>query len=967
MNKDQNVNDILDMLRQTVSEDNQPDVENLAETESKEYSEDALKKMLKEQFFTGKGSQNDFEISSEYKIDADFLQEAKTENDSEIDAVDTPVINDDGKSELEVPFDIESVEEDNEEFIVPLNTSSADIEDLFGDLEKLQSIANADEDVDTRSDEEAADIFFAQAMAAASIENTKDDFSDEEISELLDDNDGLIDLQPIEDEDAVYESDSQDYESEIVYHSLELGTDPVIAENDEVHEANVDTPETEHETYLASVRKTGLDFQYELPDNYTKDAGISEPQASNVLTAEENKTLGGYDSDTDGEELDLSTINLMMQFCDDNDIEKEMADKQIEKLVKNKKIEERDVKKEEQNANEYLSAEQNSAISQEYRKKIILSFLSVFGCVVLSLIATLFDFLPLVGKYLPGVLDYQEYPSIYVLIGLQFVIFTAAIHIKALIRGVKNVINFAPNRHSLVAAAVICTVLYDISMAIALAITDDDLPPFFNALTAILITMSVIVDHLCIAAEKRSFAIYSSDDCKYTLVNGREHGTTAKKMYAGGLSADKSVYTIEALDFPNGFYHCINDKHGKTKLMNFMFMPAIVIAIIVSVISVILDADFYSSATVFMIAIFTILPITWIYTDNVPKTVLALRLSKRGSAIAGSYAIRNYEKCDIMVFSDLHMFKKCKTHDVGIAMYDTDVGYLTLGCLDALFSKIGGPLSGMEMKLPEVFKFDNVDIRRITRNGIEAIVDRKHAIIVGERSFMQRYGIIFPDDEKNNGRSTLCVSLNGGVTAKLSVKYETEPVFEMLVERLHAEGVACAIETYDPLINSEMIINSRTIGDSSISVVHKNSDDFRRRDQKVIDKDPVSVVACGSRLKLAEIIVWIKRVCKIDRITTAFSWGFSVLGLLIAVFVATSGIGREINEYYLIGLLLIELFAVGSIVSSKLPNKQYFTTAALSLEIEKDNDKKLESEKKTNHSILKNKEKDNITEGDTNE
>ena len=226
------------------------------------------------------------------------------------------------------------------------------------------------------------------------------------------------------------------------------------------------------------------------------------------------------------------------------------------------------------------------------------------------------------------------------------------------------------------------------------------------------------------------------------------------------------------------------------------------------------------------------------------------------------------------------------------------------------------------------------EIRRITRNGVEALIDKKHIIIVGEAAFLQRYGLPFPSNEKENDRSTLCVSLNGGITAKLSVLYETEPVFEMLVERLYSEGISCAIHTYDPLINSVVLEKRRSLGSAPISVVHMNKDDIIE-DASHYRKDIDGVVSCSSRLKLAEVLVWIKRLFKLNNISRYV--GFASLGIgivLLGVLVATGQVGA-INQIHILAYLLLELLILFIAMIVKLPNKKYFTVDSLYYQLEK--------------------------------
>jgi hypothetical protein len=259
-----------------------------------------------------------------------------------------------------------------------------------------------------------------------------------------------------------------------------------------------------------------------------------------------------------------------------------------------------------------------------------------------------------------------------------------------------------------------------------------------------------------------------------------------------------------------------------------------------------------------------------------------------------------------------------------------------LGCLQALYSKLGGPLSGLSIELPDVFRFDRVSIRRITKNGVEALVDGKHTMIVGEREFMQRYGLIFPPNEREDGRSTLCISLNGGVSAKLSVKYQPEPLFEMLAQRLSDEGISCAIHTFDPLINSTMISNSRTIGECPISVIHGSTQDFDTESSRRYDQEGDGVIACSSRLKLAEILVWLKKLSKLRKIFEKISWASAAIGAVLLVLIMAFDAAAYVNQIYLLLFVAVQALVCALLYTIMTPRKNYFTVDALYKELERE-------------------------------
>jgi hypothetical protein len=554
--------------------------------------------------------------------------------------------------------------------------------------------------------------------------------------------------------------------------------------------------------------------------------------------------------------------------------------------------------------------------------------------------------LPLLGVGIEGLLDYTNHPAVFILFGLQFVVFAAAICYKQLWAGLKRAFSASPNKDSIVAVALLLTAVYDVIVAIVVAVAGDDIPSTFNAIAVITVALSAVADYVRITAEMKAFSVYSSDSKKYTLVKDSKQGRIATKMYVGGLPMENNVYSVKSIDFPRGFFKCVGKDRSADKIITTALIPVLVIGLVATIVTIVLGAGAYDACAVFLLTLYAILPISYIYSGIFPNAFATIKLARRGSAVAGEKMISKYNDCDVIVFDDLHMFKKCKTEEIGIAIYDTRFAYLILGCISALYSKIGGPLSGVQMQLPDVFKFNDVAIRRIARNGVEAVVDRKHVLIVGDIEFMKRYGLAFPENEKKNDRSTLCVSVNGGVSAKLSIRYETEPVFEMLVERLNKEGILCAVQTYDPLINSATAAKARTIGSSPISVIHMNADDYASKTPDDYREELDGIVSCSSRLKLAETEVWVKRQAKVAKILKRLTVAFSVLGaLLVTIFVATGAVGA-VNQFYLLAFLLAQIAAATTVMLLTFPSKNYFTTEALYFELEREHEKEIKKAEK---------------------
>ncbi len=894
MNKEQNIDDILKLLKDSVTTF-EPTSELPEVVKSEEnISADVLKEQLINQYISESDNVSSENIDqSEYVIDSEFLSEAVEEKE------DTQPI-----TETEEPKEliIEQLEMDIGEPTV----ENQEMPPIFEVVPEIDPVLTEDSESEFGVIEQTAIEFDSSGEGTETIIVEK---ADEPIEEL--------------------EEETELQEQEVVVEETEEQVQEAI-----VKEEQPTAPPEPHETFLASMRKIGIDFTTE--DIYKNSVSHDEPLEEEIS-----------DEPIIDEPLDPSTVNLMMQFCDKEELEETIGNKNVDDFLR---FEQQTVQETTTapvvDGREYNDASQNDKIRERYKSQSSTKLLKLIGCAIIALVAFVYELFPLIDVRFSGVLDYYSNPAVYALIGLQFVVLAAAIRYKEFWKGLKRAFSSSPTYESLVAVIMALTAFYDVITVIVVAISGDTLPNMYNAIAVFALTVAALYDYLSTATQMWAFSVYSSELPKFTLHKETQNGSIGAKMYGGGLEKDKTIYSVRTVDFPNGFFRSVSKKQNRSKLLTWSVIPVLVIGMIAAVISAFTNPGEFASFASIVVCIYALMPIALILVDIVPAAVVCRSLSKKGSAFAGAVSAEKYADADVIVFSDLHIFKKCKTEDIGIAVYDTKVGYLTLGCIDALYKKIGGPMSGMQMNLPDVFKFDHVVLKRVAQNGIDAVVDKRHSIVVGTPEFMQRYGLSFPKNETQNDRLTLCVSLNGGVTAKLSVKYNTESVFEMLAQRLSAEGIACAVRTLDPLINSTMIASSRTLGNTPISVIHGNSADLSESENARYDTTADGVICCSSRLKLAQVAVMLKRLKKVRRICTKICAAFAGIGFVAIILLLAFSVMPYVNQMLLFAYIFAELVLMGVIMLIYLPTNKYFTVDALYSELEKKYQKENKEEQK---------------------
>ena len=87
-------------------------------------------------------------------------------------------------------------------------------------------------------------------------------------------------------------------------------------------------------------------------------------------------------------------------------------------------------------------------------------------------------------------------------------------------------------------------------------------------------------------------------------------------------------------------------------------------------------------------------------------------------------------------------------------------------------------------------------------------------------------------------------------------------------------------------------------------------------------------------------------MAKIRGVAGILSCVFAVLGVCLSCTIVWLGSMGDMNEFYILGYLLLTLLASFLMVGRYIPKKSYFTTEALSRDIEKKIYKKQRSSKK---------------------
>ncbi|MBO7249820.1 MAG: hypothetical protein J6V42_00930 [Clostridia bacterium] len=570
---------------------------------------------------------------------------------------------------------------------------------------------------------------------------------------------------------------------------------------------------------------------------------------------------------------------------------------------------------------EYETYEQTEEIFDSYAKEKALTLMRVIGCAFFVVLVSILELFRFIGIGFEGFLDYTTYPVVYNLITVQLLILSALFAWREIYDGFKRAFTYNVGNWSAVSIVFAFTMLYDIPMAF---IRTDNKAYSFCTVSALYILFGLVTEYLAVSREQKSFRVYASENNKFTFNTDPRRIKTAEKMYRGGVSEDSAIFEPVEIKFPSGYFSAVNCQKQSERALRASGSIIIALSVVVLLLNVILGNDAGTAFGMFMISITALAPVAVFAYHTLPIYKLSSKLYEREIAVAGEVAAKRYAECDYIIFKDMHLFKRAKPQNNGISFYDKSKADCIVEYLDALYSTIGGPMKDTFGGAGE--SLHSVKLRRVAKDGIEAVIDAKHSVLLGNAEFMQRYGVSFGDmTSARRGDGMLGFAIDGSPAAKLCLRYQTEPLFEKIAERLSEEGIQCVIETYDPVIGGKYVSECRAPYAPAVNVIHKNAADFYSSSTTHRNED-TGIVVCSSRFKLAEGVIWCKRVARILKLCSVFQ--FITYGLALAGVVLTTvfGIFEYVNQYTV--LLLQAISMLPTIIATALgfPNKDYFST-----------------------------------------
>ncbi len=889
-----------------------------------------------------------------------FEEEIEEETDDDIEEDIEEDIEDDLVEEQ--PDDMEPVEEESETIEYSAEDEVAEeyedddegvfVEDEDGNIVFVNSAGVVVENVSYSEDEDDETVFSESLEELSDTEPIQETEEIEEIEEIEE-----AESEDISEESETDISEAEQPVGEIIrvpskFKTLITGYDaseekydkyvtPVEEETAEALDESADAVESEDvdlgqyfsssDGQLAMFEESATEDAEAL--SYSEESSPEERDSQIALDfdASERARISKVLSDAPISEIDDSMLALLLEVEDREVLADSVDAEKMERFISEGDKDSERIDAAEAFAfdgAEYENYEQTEEVFDAYSKERTFTLIRVIGCGLFTTLIVILELLRFIGVEFEGILDYTVYPFIYSVISVQLLVFCALFAWRELLRGFKRAFTYNVSNWSAVSIVLGFTVIYSFICAFMGLEYHSHV---FCSISALYILFGLITEYVSVCREIKSFRIYASDKNKFTFNTDPRTIQSAEKMHRGGISEKSRIFEPAEIQFPSGYFSAVNSERVYERSLHVSVAMIVAMSVVVLLINVIMGGSAEMSMAMFMVALAALAPISSLAYHTFPIYKLSSKLYRREIAVAGEKMAQKYAQCEYVVLSDMHLFKRATPHNNGIFICNDEKTDTIIEYLDALYSAIGGPMRDMFSNgTPSTH---TVKLRRIAKDGIEAAIDTTHSVLLGNAEFLKRYGVYIGDmTPSKKGEGILGFAIDGMPAAKLCVRYETEPLFEMLADRLAENGIVCAIETYDPAINSRFAAECRDKDAVPVNVIHKNATDYYSS-SKVYRKETTGMVVCSSRLKLLEAVIWCKHISRIWKICTIFQ--YIMYGLIFAGAVAVSilGWGEYVNQYTVLFAQLVAMLPTVIAMLAGFPDKDYF-----SLETDQGND-----------------------------
>lgn len=532
-----------------------------------------------------------------------------------------------------------------------------------------------------------------------------------------------------------------------------------------------------------------------------------------------------------------------------------------EKAINNKKSK-KEQKKRTEGSEEFEDQDQVPEMHRRYAQKrtawIVRLALS-FVCFVLIL---LYENAEGVAGMLGGPFDGEAYPAFYILIGLQLLVFSAALCYRPLCEGFVHLWRFSPVDHSAHSALLLVTVIYH---TVLIFLPLEGYPVLYLSPAALALTLLAASELLNLFRESFAFDIISPRRQKYAIIPRVSAGgeqSSARARLARSESEGCSWY-VRPVGFVRNYVHNTSHHAARHRNLGAHFLLCMGLGGIVCLLAFAGGGDVSHSVSFFFVTVVCCAPIISALLTSLPMFFAAcFRLRGRG-AIIGEAPLEQFAPHDTLVLPDNDLFVGM-THERFRLTDMCDAHRVTL-LLRALLEKVQSPLAAtFAVEAESRIGTADLTLTHLGEQGASAKWQGDGAVIaLGTAAYMKERGLTVPAVSEEEAQiSPLYVAVDGSVCATFLVRYTPSADLEQLCRELQHFGIRVVIRSKDPCVRAD-VFASLFPSCKGIAVQKPDANELDLRTNSV----DTALVAVGSAKEVARTLLTCRRICRVG------TWG----------------------------------------------------------------------------------------------
>lgn len=387
----------------------------------------------------------------------------------------------------------------------------------------------------------------------------------------------------------------------------------------------------------------------------------------------------------------------------------------------------------------------------------------------------------------------------------------------------------------------------------------------------------------------------------------------------GLMMGNAELLYSSQVSFPEGFINNSKSDAGESRIMKILLPAAAGAALIVAVVSSIINKDFMVAFSAFAGTFCVCCPVFSAFIPAFISRSTNFTLNATGTLITGTDTAEQTAASNAVVIDSADIFDRqsCTMHgmkDFKAIRIDDVLLYAA-----ALVIKSGGPLresfeqviDGRQDLLPAVKELTYED-----KLGIAARIHNQK-VLLGNRNLLVNHNVDVPEKSleerySHSGRKVMYLAVAGKLAAIFVVSYAVDKKLGRYFKVLEDNGIQVLVRTNDVNVTQELIADSFELPRETFKILSATAGRlFKRRRDAVCDKLPAGIIHDGTAYSMLRAVAASCDISAKMRFASVVQIIISALGFVLSLALHCTENGALVN-----GLTAVLFLALGLGISA---------------------------------------------------